>query len=382
MRIGKKNKILSLLVVISLLCSYVRANMAPPSMETQANSAIASKDLHILNETIYLKIDNACSGKYRVVYNIRSDEAGMQIPFLFHALDFGIIWPVIPKVTLDGKPIKLYYVDSTLSQGQLASLLEKFSNYAPANGGQKQTLDTFITIFWDNDKKENSGYNSNSTIYALRELIFFRLDITPGVHQIVVEYQASSCELNDGFGTELFRYALQPARYWKSFGGLVFKLDASELSTSRNIAVSLGNPHKGSLDSVAYWEYKSLPADYFHVVVKLNAWEKYIYTGVVGWVSWAIIFMFIVFIQYRRVRNIHADKYVQLKPLKVFIKIFIYFLVALAISAVLFIIQTYSAFNIYGLILIFMGSFLLNFVLLILLDTFFNRYFRNKYAKK
>lgn len=380
MRIGTIYKTLSLLWVLTNLQSPVRANMAAPLLETKSHSAIASKDLHILNETIYLKINQAGTGNYRITYNIRSDESGIQIPFLFHALDFGHD-KILPKVTLDGKPVALAYVDSALSQTQMAALLQKFSQYAPAQSNQ-QSIDSFIKIYWCKDKDSYSGYNSNSDVYSLKELIYFQLDITPGIHQIVVEYAASPCNINDGSGTESFRYALQPARYWKSFGGMVFTLDASEICKSKNITVTLGKPHKGSFYSLATWEFKNLPADYFHVVIALNQWDKFIYTGILGWFFCGIVLFLTVLIQYRRIRKLNMTGYTKPKNSKLFIKLMAYFIISSTVTIIFFIILSYSGITPIGIMVYSFFMWLIQFSILFLSDILFNKLLFNKNVEK
>jgi hypothetical protein len=379
-----KKHILTLLVlaITGLGFSVLKANMAAPSLETKAHSAIASKDLHIINETVHLKINEGYSGYYRVVYNIRADKSGTQIPFLFHALDFGPQKQITPKVTLDGKPAALTYVDSSLSQAEMAALLQDFSNYARTVQGGKQTADSFIYIFWNKNENASSGYNPNSQIYALRELLFFKLDIAAGTHQIVVEYPASSCELRNGTGAELFRYSLQPARYWKSFGGMTFELEVPELAKSVIITSSLGKPHRGSLETVAYWDFEKLPADYIHINLELKMWDRFVYSGNLGWLCWMLISVIAIWIQYRRIRLKYRNNKVSNGIKSTVSKLLFYISISMASGIIFLWVQYFSNLQVIAVLFGFFLTSLCQIIVLMVSDFIFNRYFKSKYAIK
>lgn len=78
--------------------------MASPFIEgTKAASAISSRHVDILHESIFIQIDeNFHTAKYKVEYTIKSDVVGKQIPLLFCAVDYKddfCVW-------LDDRPVK------------------------------------------------------------------------------------------------------------------------------------------------------------------------------------------------------------------------------------------------------------------------------------
>lgn len=71
--------------MLLFICNSAKANMASPFIEgTKAASAISSRHVDILHESIFIQIDeNFHTAKYKVEYMIKSDVVGKQIPLLF-----------------------------------------------------------------------------------------------------------------------------------------------------------------------------------------------------------------------------------------------------------------------------------------------------------
>jgi hypothetical protein len=82
-----KTKIIFLFL---LFVQLAQANMSSPIRKgTIISSAYTSKDINILSESIYIKIDKDYkTAKFIVEYTIQSDIAGRQIPLLFFAQDY------------------------------------------------------------------------------------------------------------------------------------------------------------------------------------------------------------------------------------------------------------------------------------------------------
>lgn len=82
--------VLIISLMLLFICNSAKANMASPFIEgTKAASAISSRHVDILHESIFIQIDeNFHTAKYKVEYTIKSDVVGKQIPLLFCAVDY------------------------------------------------------------------------------------------------------------------------------------------------------------------------------------------------------------------------------------------------------------------------------------------------------
>ena len=244
------------IVIILLIIASTRSfgNMSSPFAEgTLGCSAFSSRDIDILNEQIHIKIDkDFYKAKYTVEYTIQSDSTGNQIPLLFYAKDYDEDF----NVWLDGTPIKLLnfpysYKDSS------NIFLEKFYN-------------SFHREYRDSNSVFESDVASGwmGSICNIFDLKYFRINLTKGQHIVRVEYKAhTGSESFDWIRSYSFQYSLSPARYWKSFHSLDITIDATELAETK-ITTSLGLPTKGSLESIAYFHFENIPADYFSISYK------------------------------------------------------------------------------------------------------------------
>jgi hypothetical protein len=233
-----------LLFALSPICL---ANMASPLREgTFSSTAFSSKDMDILKEKISITLQSDLkTARYQIDYHIRNYEAGKQIPMLFHAKDYQGEF----KIWVDQKEIALQVLPEEYLTGN-STALEKFSSYFHKDFGQDQP--ETVVLYWE----DGTGY-----IYSLRDLSYFELDLLPGEHHIRVEYLANAwTDLSDWVKEYSFRYSLSPAQQWKSFGSLEVTVDASALGMP--ITTNLGQPSAGKLDSIATWQFSSLPASY------------------------------------------------------------------------------------------------------------------------
>lgn len=224
--------------------------MASPIREgTSTSTAFSSRDINIAKEIIHLKIDNDFNtAKYVIEYFIKTDIAGKQVPLLFYAKDYNENFKVwVDDVETEILDIPAEYTDTKKEPFQ--SFSNSFST--PAYEHATPT----VTIYW----QKNYGNN-----YEINELKYFEPNLSKGEHKIRVEYEAEAwTDVSDWIKEYSFRYSLSPAKYWKSFGTLEITVDA--VSCKSSINTNLGKPTNGKLDSIAFWKFDTLPADFIIV---------------------------------------------------------------------------------------------------------------------
>lgn len=237
-----------LIFLFSLISQVGLANMASPYLDgTRSASAFTSRDIDVLEELIHISIDQDFRrATYRVEYLIHTDTAGLQIPLLFLAEDYEEDF----KVWVDGNRVLILDIPPDY-QMISDSLTTQFANSFQSSNDRTETR----VIHWQK--------NWGSTHY-LQELKYFEVDLTKGQHRIRVEYEASAWrDISDWVTKYSFRYALAPAKYWRSFGKLEIQLDAA--AVGEPISTNLGKPHRGNLREIASWTFSSLPADYIEI---------------------------------------------------------------------------------------------------------------------
>jgi hypothetical protein len=125
---------------------------------TFSSSAFSSRDIDILKEKIYLKVDKDFrTAFYQIEYFIRTDSNGRQIPLLFHAEDYKGDF----KIWVDNQEVKL--LDIPYEYITTANTpFERFSNSfeQPSRSGEPET----VVIYWD---------KSSGTVYKLNEFEIF-----------------------------------------------------------------------------------------------------------------------------------------------------------------------------------------------------------------
>lgn len=240
-----KFKLILLIFFLLFWGQLAKANMSSPIWEgTKSSSAISSKDINILSERIFIKIDsNFQTAKFTVEYKIQSDIPGKQIPLLFYAQDFKdsfFVWLDNKRIGIQNVPIKYYENSSFLN----------FSNSLNNEYNKDE-----ITIYWE----KNSG-----NIYKLSDLKYFEADIEKGIHIVRVVYTATVWTDISGWVKEFsFRYSLTPAKHWKSFG----KLDiiVEQEGRIRQVKTNLGLPNEKRIKSINTWTFNKLPAEYIEI---------------------------------------------------------------------------------------------------------------------
>lgn len=237
-------------IFIILFNAQVFANMANPVFGgTLGGSPFVSQFVDVLHEDLFIRLDkNFDLALFKIRYHIKSSKDGFQIPFLFYASD--ISGPL--SVKIDGVEVSIKSIP--------------YNYNVPENTKFKD----FSYFF---EKKSSNGYSEveikespNQGFYiSLNDMVYFETNITKGKHVIEVSYNATQWKDTWNWVNEFsFRYALSPAKYWKSFGSLHIKLDASQFD--KEITTNLGKPQRGNLNSIAEWRFDHLPTEILQII--------------------------------------------------------------------------------------------------------------------
>lgn len=228
-----------------ILGQLALANMASPIRRgTMTSSAISSKDINIVSEKVFVKVDPGFkTAKFTVEYNIQSDISGMQIPLLFVARDFRdsfSVWIDDKEVRLQNVPVN-HYEDSP------------FNGFA--NSLERDNYEDEITIYWE---------SKSGNVYKLSDLKYFEADIEKGAHVVRVEYTANAWTNSSGWVKKYsFRYSLTPAKFWKSFGNL--EIAVVQDGQIGHVETNLGLPDEKEIKSTNTWTFNKLPDEYFEI---------------------------------------------------------------------------------------------------------------------
>jgi len=209
--------------------------MSSPYREgNRTSEAYSSKDIDILSEHIEITLSKTGQARFVIVYTIRSDRRGVQIPLIFDTMtdryssgqgDF--------KVWINNEETSVYSVPSTYENPNALRWIDSIDGYL--NYSRKE-------------------------IPNLIGLKYFEVDIPEGVNKIRVEYTAEATRYLGSAVTEfIYNYNLEPARYWRSFGDLHIKVDASETGTQ----VETDLPDSLSFEGVKEWHFTELPQNTF-----------------------------------------------------------------------------------------------------------------------
>ncbi|MBK8487762.1 MAG: hypothetical protein KBF51_02940 [Chitinophagales bacterium] len=235
------HKIYLFLFLISTF-HYANANMASPWQRgTQSASAYSSNDLDIIHEHILIAVNNDFSeAKYTITYTIQSSVQGNQIPLVFYAMDYVGDF----QIWLDDTPVTWQQI---IDQQSNDSLLIGY-NYIFKNNAEE---DTPLTIFWG---KENKDQIESS------DLKYFVADLSAGTHTIRVQYTAEAwVNSSEWVKNYSFRYALSPAKYWKSFGGM--DIDIQVENSTIAYSTNLGTSQTNTNSNMQSWKFKTIPEE-------------------------------------------------------------------------------------------------------------------------
>jgi hypothetical protein len=221
---------------------------SPISGGTKHGIAISSRDVTVLHEWIVVKPDrDFTTAAFDVTYEIESAVEGQQIPLLFIARNYIGDF----HLNVDGMPVSLLSVPD--------SILHTDHTLLAAFRGATDTSDA------DHDPHVSVTYDGHSYEQVrLSELKYFLVDLPKGVHRINLTYNAEpELDRSDWIRQYRLAYSLSPARHWKSFGPLDLTIDAR--NQSDKLLTNLRVPDSGSLNGVAVWHFKELPANFFQI---------------------------------------------------------------------------------------------------------------------
>lgn len=241
---------IKLFFIFILNSIWLHANMASPVNEgTFGTRPFISQYVHILKENLHISLhENFEYADFVIEYNIHAEKSGTQIPLLFYASSYYGNF----KVSIDGKEVAL----------------AKQEDFWNAYGPEKEKLTNFHYLY-NSDRKavleiENQfNYGRSDRIY-LNDFLYFETDISEGNHTIKVTYTATNWRYkHNRLNEDSFRYALAPAKYWKSFGKLNITIDASNVNDE--IAINLGTPTTGNNNGISFYEFNQLPVDVIEI---------------------------------------------------------------------------------------------------------------------
>ena len=233
--------------------------MANPVQEgTLGSRPFVNEFVDVVHEELNIKVDKDFNyAQFQVRYHINSLADGVKIPFLFYASEYYDSF----TIKIDGKEIGTQKVPEEYQYPEGTKFKDFTHFFGPGDTN------------YASGKVELRESDQLAFTVRLRDMIYFETDISKGEHTIDVSYIAT--KWTDGWGLineYSFRYALSPASYWKSFGILDVILDATECSKPLN--ANIDAPHKGNIDSIAYWRFDNLPVHILQINYspKLSKW--------------------------------------------------------------------------------------------------------------
>lgn len=238
-----------LTILIILLQTQVYGNMANPVIEgTLGGRPFVSEYVDVIHEDLFIKVDkNFDYASFNVKYHINSSKDGFQIPFLFYASEY-----------LDSFSVKIDGIEviiNDISYDFKVPDNTKFKDFSYFFESPSHNDYSSVVI----DDSPNSGFH-----VSLHNMIYFETDISKGKHVIEVNYRATKwTDKRDWVNEYSIRYALSPAKYWKSFGTLYVKVDATDFD--KELSSNLGKTKNGDLKSIAEWEFDKMPKEILQI---------------------------------------------------------------------------------------------------------------------
>ncbi len=219
--------VFSILFFAISVCSY--ANMSSPWIKGSITSeAYSSKDIDIIKENIHIKLIDLYKAEFKVVYTVKSDRQGLQIPLVF---------------------------DTMTDDANDGSFNVWVDNVEIPVSNIPSTYDDLHALQWIDSLDSHLRY-SQDDIPNLIGLKYFEVDLPKGVHTIRVEYiAAADIYLGNSIKEFSFKYNLEPARYWRSFKDLHVIVDASILDGLAEVDLL----DKTEFTGVKEWHFSELP---------------------------------------------------------------------------------------------------------------------------
>ncbi len=240
-----------LILPLIYFCAMMLAcgNMASPIVKgTVPASPYISRHVDIIHERIEVIPDTFFeTAEFKVDYQIRVNKTGIRIPFLFYAAEYNGAFDVL----LDGERVEL-------------SIMQEL--YRDLQGTRFEDFD----YLFDGTRNESGMalrkpvIEGSSGTIQVSSLQYFEADLAEGLHTIHVRYIADKTTTKGKWvNSYSFRYALFPARHWKSFGTLEIIVDTSHFRQS--LSTDLGPVTGIDPQGRKTWHFTSLPADMFSV---------------------------------------------------------------------------------------------------------------------
>lgn len=224
---------------LALIPFSLLANMASPITEGGYNyNLFGSKQLHLLSEYLKIELDSGYNAaRFQVIYKVRSPKKASGIPMLFYAPEYQDEF----AIRINGNPINLLRLPKEIDANTRA-------NYHYLYDGKDSGLVEFDEI---------SRFGKQQI--RLSELKYFEIPLDSGENIIHISYRGHAwIDRGSAWVKEYFIfYALGPAKYWKSYGGLKVEIDNSANKSPYDF--NLGQPDSGTLDGQAIFHYDGLP---------------------------------------------------------------------------------------------------------------------------
>lgn len=240
-------KAFTFLILLTVAQLTANANAVEPIKRgTLCGSPFTSQYVDVVNERLFIKINEDFSrAEYVVEYQIHSVKEGFQIPLLFYVSELNE--PI--EAFVDNKKIETIVSADRYDTLNKVRFLD-FTYFFKSEGTNRPVL----------IEESNTG----GFYVEWDDMIYFETDLSRGDHVIRIHYAANRwTDGSEWVNMYSFRYALSPAKYWKSFGTLDVVVDASEFS--HLISTNLHQPGNGRVDSIATWHYTKLPTEIIQV---------------------------------------------------------------------------------------------------------------------
>ncbi len=257
----------------------VFSNMANPIQSgTLCGDPFVNKYVDVLHENIFIDIDeNFKTANFKIEYHIDASQDGIQIPFLFYAQDY--LGDFVVKI--DGKQINLKEIGEEYKKFDKRKLKDFSSLFVSEKNNKPDLLDEI-------DTHDELGFYINSN-----DLIFFDTDISKGKHLIEVTYKAKRWTDRSGLMNRYyFRYALSPAKFWKSFGTLHLEINTSDLDGE----LSLNIENINELEKKTKLDFNEIPVDILEIKFNPKKSEKTVFLQKIGIDTITLIFFFFMLI--------------------------------------------------------------------------------------
>lgn len=231
--------------------TYGYANRMPKPIRRETLSMpFVNQYVDVVHEDLFIKIDSTFNNAtFNVNYYINSSKDGFQIPFLFYASEYLDFF----SVKIDGIEVRIKDIPADLKVPENT----KFKDFS------------YLFEYRYNGDRSIVINESSHNWFSIRlsDMIYFETNISKGKHIIEVNYIASNwADFTKPLKEYSFRYALTPAKYWKSFGTLSIKVDATDFE--HELKSNLGQTTKGDLKSIAEWKFDKLPTDILEINYK------------------------------------------------------------------------------------------------------------------